>query len=105
MDTKRAKLSWYAIDPVFYTQAPAGIDNNDLSSNKTRRIFSQELFPNVNIAQGQTNVISTLDLTYYPRERGPYNYNPSVAPNGQFSPSVAPKQLGWNHACYKYDKF
>lgn len=91
---KRAKLSWYAIDPVFYTQAPAGIDNNDLSSNKTRRIFSQELFPNVNIAQGQTNVISTLDLTYYPKERGPYNYNPTVAPNGQFSPTAAPTNWG-----------
>ncbi len=91
---KRAKLSWYSIDPIFYTQTPPGVDNNDLSSNKTRRIFSQELFPNVDIAQGQTNVINTLDLTYYPTERGPYNYNPTVAPNGQFSASVAPNNWG-----------
>lgn len=91
---KRSKISWYTIDPVFYTQAPSGIDNNDLSSNKTRRIFSQELFPNVDIAQGQTNVISTLDLTYYPRERGPYNYNPIASATNGFSAADAPNNWG-----------
>lgn len=91
---KRAKLSWYTIDPVFYTETPSGIDNNDLSSNKTRRIFSQELFPNVDIAQGQSNVISTLDLTYYPKERGPYNYNPIAAATNGFAPVDAPNNWG-----------
>lgn len=91
---KRAKLSWYSIDPIFYVDKPAGIDDNDISTNKTRRIFSQELFPNINIAQGQSNVISTLDLTYYPRERGPYNYNPSTASNNQFPAIDAPNNWG-----------
>ncbi|MES2863674.1 MAG: cell surface protein SprA [Bacteroidota bacterium] len=91
---KRAKLSWYNIDPVFYTDPPAGIDDNDVSSNKTRRIFSQELFPNIDIPQGQSNVISTLDLTYYPRERGPYNYNPVAASNNQFTATDAPDNWG-----------
>lgn len=91
---RRAKLSWYTIDPVFYTETPSGIDNNDLSSNKTRRIFSQELFPNVDIAQGQTNVISTLDLSYYPQERGPYNYNPLASSTNGFSPIDAPNNWG-----------
>ncbi|WP_281337493.1 cell surface protein SprA [Flavobacterium eburneipallidum] len=76
---KRAKLAWYTIDPVFYTQKPSGISNDDLSLNSTRRIFSQELYPLTDIAAGQTQVINTLDLTYFPRERGPYNNNSSFA--------------------------
>ncbi len=78
---KRAKMSWYSIDPVFYTQAPAGISNQDLSTNRTRRIFSRELYPETDIAQGQTQVVSTLDLTYFPKERGPYNFNPAATSN------------------------
>lgn len=72
---KRAKLAWYTIDPVFYVQKPSGISNDDISLNSTRRIFSEELYPLTDIAQGQTQVISTLDLTYFPSERGPYNNN------------------------------
>lgn len=73
---KRAKLAWYSIDPVFYTQKPSGISNDDLSLNTTRRIYSKELYPNTDIAQGQLQVVNTLDLSYYPSERGQYNNNP-----------------------------
>jgi len=76
---KRAKLAWYSIDPVFYTQKPSGVSNDDLSLNSTRRIFSNELYPLTDIAQGQTQVVNTLDLSYYPSERGPYNNNPSFS--------------------------
>lgn len=76
---KRAKLSWYTIDPVFYSSKPSGISNDDLSLNTTRRIYSRELYPNTDIAQGQIQVVNTLDLTYYPSERGPYNNNPNFA--------------------------
>jgi len=78
---KRARLNWYTIDPIFYTQRPAGLSVDDLSLNKTRRVFSQELYPATDIAVGQTTVISTLDLTYYPNERGPYNNNPNFGTN------------------------
>ncbi|SHF90207.1 protein involved in gliding motility SprA [Flavobacterium micromati] len=77
----RAKIAWYSIDPIFYAQRPAGITNEDLSLNKTRRIFSRELFPVTDIAQGQTQVINTLDLTYFPSERGPYNNNVNASAN------------------------
>lgn len=76
---KRAKLSWYTIDPVFYSSKPSGISNDDLSLNTTRRIYSRELYPNTDIAQGQIQVVNTLDLTYYPSQRGPYNNNPDFA--------------------------
>lgn len=32
---KRAKMFWYTIDPVFYTQTPGGISDDDLSFNST----------------------------------------------------------------------
>jgi len=84
---KRAKLSWYTIDPIFYSSKPSGISNDDLSLNTTRRIYSRELYPNTDIAQGQIQVVNTLDLTYYPSDRGPYNNNPSFgtsAPSSNF---------------------
>lgn len=87
---KRSKLAWYSIDPVFYTQTPSGVDENDLSFNTTRRVFSRELYPVTDIAQGQSTVINTLDLTYFPKDRGPYNFNPSLAATNQFSDLEAP---------------
>ncbi|WP_055446906.1 cell surface protein SprA [Lacinutrix mariniflava] len=71
----RALLNWYTIDPIFYGgQRPSGIDDDDVSNLYTSRVFVQELFPEQDIAQGQTSVLNTLDLTYYPTERGPYNF-------------------------------
>lgn len=79
---KRAKISWYTIDPTFYTnQRPGGINDNDVSRHNTRRIYSSELYPNTDIAVGETTVVSTLDMTYYPTERGPYNFNPLATGN------------------------
>ncbi|MDX1332572.1 MAG: cell surface protein SprA, partial [Robiginitalea sp.] len=74
----RAKTSWYTIDPIFFTnQRPSGITDNDLSTNATRRIFIDEVFPQTDIAQGQTTVQNTLDIAYYPDRKGPYNANPN----------------------------
>lgn len=79
---RRAKMSWYSIDPIFYAQRPGGVSIQDISYNSTRRIYSEELYPNVDIAVGQSTVVNTLDLTYYPNERGPYNFNPAAAADG-----------------------
>ena len=84
---KRAKLNWYSIDPTLYVQTPGDIGQDGISTNNTRRIFSRELFPNTDIQVGQSTVINTLDLTYYPQERGPYNYNPeALSPSGFTQP-------------------
>ena len=75
----RAKLSWYTVDPVFYSsQRPGGITDEDISSPFARRIFRDEIFPNQDIIQGQTQALFTLDLAFYPSERGNYNYNPEA---------------------------
>ncbi|WP_422106105.1 cell surface protein SprA [Winogradskyella sp.] len=72
----RAFLNWYTIDPIFYSnQRPDGITDDDVSNLYTRRVFIEEIFPEVDIVQGQTSVINTLDLVYYPSERGPYNFS------------------------------
>lgn len=83
---KRAKLSWYTVDPIFYTsQRPGSLTDADMSFNKTRRIYLDELFPLTDVADGQPTVINTFDLSYYPTERGPYNYNPAA--NGNTLPN------------------
>jgi cell surface protein SprA len=82
---KRSKLNWYTIDPIFYAQRPDGVSTDDLSTNRTRRVYSNELYPNTDIAVGQSQVVNTLDLTYYPDERGPYNNNPNpIVPEQNF---------------------
>ncbi|BAO75126.1 cell surface protein SprA [Winogradskyella sp. PG-2] len=74
----RAFLNWYTIDPIFFSnQRPDGITDDDVSDLYTRRVFIEEIFPEVDIVQGQTSVINTLDLSYYPTERGPYNFDPN----------------------------
>jgi cell surface protein SprA len=76
----RAFLNWYSIDPIFYSnQRPSDISDDDVSNVYTRRVFIDEIFPNIDVVQGQTTVINTLDLTYYPNERGPYNFDPTAA--------------------------
>ncbi|TJY32536.1 T9SS outer membrane translocon Sov/SprA [Pontimicrobium aquaticum] len=75
----RALLNWYSIDPIFYSgQRPTGISDDDMSNLYTRRIFIDEIFPQQDIVQGQPTVINSLDLAYYPAERGPYNFQPGA---------------------------
>ena len=71
----RAKLAWYTVDPVFYSTQlrPDDINNSDISLNTTRRIFINEIFPEQDLVQGQTTIQPTLDLAYFPDEKGPYN--------------------------------
>ena len=74
----RARLSWYTIEPTLQDR---NSPNNPLSASPTllsdprvRQVFTNELFPNktTNITDVQ---LPTFDLTYYPKDRGPYNYN------------------------------
>ena len=74
----RAKLAWYQIDPIFYSSdRPSGISLDDVSTLEARRVFISEI-SNETIATGQTTVLNTLDLAYYPSVRGPYNNRSTV---------------------------
>jgi cell surface protein SprA len=91
---KRAKLSWYSIDPTFYAQTPTELTNQDIGFNATRRIYFDELYPQTDVAEGQLQVVNTFDLSYYPTERGPYNFNPLAAATNQFSAADAQTNFG-----------
>jgi cell surface protein SprA len=74
----RALLSWYTVDPIFTrttTTTPKHIkeDKDEQSKHMVREISEQEIFPNREPIPGQTNTLTTLNLSYYPTERGPYN--------------------------------
>ncbi|HCO84372.1 MAG TPA: cell surface protein SprA, partial [Arenibacter sp.] len=73
----RAKMAWYTVDPIFYSnQRPTALSDDDISTNETRRIYIQDVF-NQDVAQGQTLAQNTLDIAYYPGMKGPYNANPN----------------------------
>ena len=77
---KRAKLAWYSVDQIFYGvgDTPASIDADELSRAETRQINYRELFPNVQLDITQNSLVRTLDLAYFPAERGSYNYDPTA---------------------------
>ena len=74
----RARLAWYTIEPNLQDRNSANnpVANNiaALSDPRIRQVFTNELFP-----QRTTNItdvqLPTFDLSYYPKDRGPYNYN------------------------------
>lgn len=75
----RALLSWYYIDRMF-TQRNSSLalgyisaDLAQLSNPYVREVTSTEIFPDRQLAYGESNIIQTLNLSYYPTERGPYN--------------------------------
>src|SRR5690606_34895824 len=63
--------------------------DDDISSNRTRRVYYDELYPATDVVPGQSTVVTTLDLSYFPQERGPYNFNPIAAASGTFSETQA----------------
>jgi cell surface protein SprA len=73
----RAKLSWYQIEPVLQdSRNPDNPikDRNLLSDPRVRQITNQELFPQRTPQPGLNQLIS-FDMTYYPKERGTYNFD------------------------------
>ena len=68
---ERAKMAWYTIDPIFYTnQRPSSITDSDISLNTTRRIFIDEVFPQTDIAQGQTQVAGNIGFGVLSKPKG-----------------------------------
>jgi cell surface protein SprA len=78
----RALLSWYIIDPYMQRRtAPAYLVNDKLlDDDRVREVFQSEIYPLRETPAGQPTNIPTLDLAFYPSERGSYNYdvNPSA---------------------------
>ncbi len=75
----RAKMAWYTIDPLFYDRnnnlRPSNISKNELSKNTVREVLETEVFPNKEIPNGVPTNIPVFNISFYPSERGPYNYD------------------------------
>ena len=77
---KRSHLSWYTVDPLFFMNnalTPTHIgDDPTLTEDVNIALVNQtDLFPNLNPALGTITNIPVLNMTYYPKERGMYNYD------------------------------
>jgi cell surface protein SprA len=92
---QRAKLAWYQIEPAL--QGFKGVNNPlsdnraELSDPRVRLVRQSEIFPQRTTDFGQNQLI-TFDLAYYPREKGPYNYETSQLAIDNNNLLRAPKQ-------------
>ncbi len=76
----RARLSWYNGGEAFFRSGADG------SRPYTRSFNQTDLFPNRQIAPNEQPILRGLDVTMYPRERGPFNYElqgGTVGPDGK----------------------
>ncbi|NBR36078.1 MAG: cell surface protein SprA [Chitinophagales bacterium] len=72
----RAKLSWYNIEPVLQEKRSPNNpinDVNELSDPRVRQVLQREIFPRRSTQFGE-GLLTTFDLAFYPKERGPYNF-------------------------------
>lgn len=75
----RALINWYFIDRMFTARnsslCPGYIKNDPkmLNNPYVREITVREIFPERQRSYGEANTIQTLNLSFYPTERGPYN--------------------------------
>lgn len=83
----RAKLAWYSIDDLFSRNnslTPSHIkrDPDQQSNHYVRDVYESEIFPFKQARTGEPTRISVLNLAYYPKERGPYNFDPMLQSDG-----------------------
>jgi cell surface protein SprA len=85
---RKAKISAYNVDMTFYgvggglgLDAPTNFDDQDQQNVYERRISPQDIFKGKDI-QNINFPVSVFDVSYFPMERGAYNYNFDLDPNG-----------------------
>lgn len=73
----RAKIAWYNIEPVLQEKRnpnnPLRNDLEELSRPETRQVLQREIFPRRSTQFGE-GLLTTFDVAFYPRDKGPYNY-------------------------------
>jgi cell surface protein SprA len=76
----RSKVAWYLIDPMFYQGSsitPQNVKDSPemLTDSRMRMVSQKDIFPNLQQQYGTFTNIPILELAYYPKERGIYNYD------------------------------
>ncbi|MEI9956664.1 MAG: cell surface protein SprA [Ferruginibacter sp.] len=73
----RAKIAWYQIEQTLQqykgTNNPIG-DPIELSDPRVRQVYQKEIFPEKTTGFGES-LLQTFDLSYYPTDKGPYNFD------------------------------
>ncbi len=87
----RGKIAWYNIETQLQERRSS---NNPLSGNlaelskpETRQVFQKEIFPKRSTQFGE-GLLTTFDLAFYPKDKGPYNFeyrNSRVNANGKLT--------------------
>lgn len=86
----RALFNWYIIDPLFLRTGqitPDHIkeDKNQQSNHFVREIIETEVFPYKEPVNNQPVNLAVLNLSFYPKERGPYNFD---VEDGKYSAGI-----------------
>jgi cell surface protein SprA len=78
----RAKIAWYQVEQALQQYKgpnnPLGGRADELSDPRVRQVYQKEIFPQRTTGFGESQLI-TFDLAYYPRDKGPYNYDTDPA--------------------------
>ncbi|RQO31778.1 cell surface protein SprA [Taibaiella sp. KBW10] len=75
----RANLAWYNIEPVLNgggTSAPQSVRDDTVQQDYWRQVPQVEVFPKKSVISTQS-ILTTFDLNYNPKIRGPYNFDPT----------------------------
>ncbi|HEX4876159.1 MAG TPA: cell surface protein SprA [Chitinophagaceae bacterium] len=87
----RAKIAWYNIEPVLQEKRnannPLRNDLNELSRPETRQVLQREIFPRRSTQFGE-GLLTTFDIAFYPKDKGPYNFenrNTRINANGRLT--------------------
>lgn len=70
----RAKLAWYHIDPLF-SRGGTPVSSEQQSSLYVRPVSEKEIFPNKQTPGNIKTEMQLLNLAFYPKEKGPYNFD------------------------------
>ena len=86
----RSLLAWYYIDRLFtqrnssYVPGYIKNDYDQLSNPYVREVPYSEVFPGRELNYGESSSVQTLNLSFYPKERGPYNLDAEFVDNNGY---------------------
>jgi len=91
-NNNRAKLAWYTLEPTLIdkSSAPTNIKADTGYQDYWRLVQQKDVFPQKSYIAGQGG-LQTFDIGFYPRTRGPYNFNSNpgeIDINGNFTNPV-----------------
>lgn len=86
---RRSKIAWYRIDNIFYRQdanTPSHIANDPMvnSDSRTRNVIYKDVFPLQENQYGTIPNLQILEVAYYPKERGMYNFDTTAVDSDGF---------------------